>query len=542
MIRQPEMRMFADLPVAILDGFAGGGGASTGIEMGLGVSPDYAINHDADALAMHLANHPTTQHVKSNIRRVDYAKLLEGQRLGLAWFSPDCTFHSKAKGGAPFRDRKMARRARGLAWELVRLVKAIGRERIDVAMLENVEEWIDWCRIGADGRPDMRYRGENFRRWKREIEKLGGAVEYRELEAHKYGAGTSRKRLFVIVRFDGQPIVWPSPTVVPTTRARKAQYVSAADSIDFSLPVPSIFLTPAEAKAWGAAHCVAAPRRPLAENTLRRIARGMQRYVIGNKAEPFIVNVRHHGSDRVYSQHDPLRTIPASDREFALVVPTLIQTGYGEREGQAPRSLDILSPLGTIVGTGKHALVAAFLAKHNGGHEATGQPLFDPVHAITTVDQKALVTSHLVKFYGTSTGAPVSGAMPAITAGGQHIGEVRAFLCKYNGTAVDGISLFDPIDTIPTHDRFALVTVMIGGEPYFIADIGMRMLTPAELFRAQGFPKSYVISHGIDIETRARRTFTKRTQTRLVGNSVVPQLAAALVTANVPHLRKVQVA
>jgi DNA (cytosine-5)-methyltransferase 1 len=377
-------------------------------------------------------------------------------------------------------------------------------------------------------------------------------------------------------------------------------YRTAAECIDFDLPVPSIFMSPGEAKAWGKAHGVPAPRRPLADATLRRIARGVQRYVL-DSAEPFIVPITHRGDDRVHSIREPLRTITTSERgEFALVAPyiakhygdrigsgideplhtvmasgahhalvtpmlmlnsemredriysadepvrtltaanartwqlvapTLIQTSYGERKGQAPRTLDLFEPLGTIVGGGvKHSLVAAFLAKHNGGHEATGQHLTKPTDTIVCRENKALVSAHLMKLYGTCVdGQAVDTPMPTVTAYGNHIAAVYAFLAKYYGQGV-GQDAQLPLGTATTRDRFALVTVAIDGEEYAIVDIGMRMLTPRELFRAQGFPDDYVIDRG-KVEGRTRH-FSKATQTRLVGNSVPPHLAAAIIGAN----------
>jgi site-specific DNA-cytosine methylase len=408
----------------------------------------------------------------------------------------NCTYHSKARGGRPFRDRNRARRVRGLAWEMVRCVvelkKATGRPP-DMLFMENVEEFRDWCPLGKDGRPNATKKGQSFRRWVARLKNLGGVVEHRELVADEHGAPTRRKRLFVIVRFDGQPIVWPKPTHGP----KRQPYRTAAECIDFSLPVPSIFLTPREAKAWGKAHGVPAPKRPLASPTLRRVARGTWRFAINTK-NPFIIPVTHQGDARCHSVDEPLRTITCSERgEFALVAPTLINTRNGERHGrhgeQAPRVLDIQAPYPTVTAQGSqgalvaaflqkyHAptseggergqaiaepirtldtsnrfgLVAAFLAKHNGGHEATGQKLQRPVDTIVCRENKALVT---------------------------------AFLVKYFGTNVSGRPLDAPVDTLTTKERFGLVTVTIAGEEYAIVDIGMRMLTPRELFRCQGFP------------------------------------------------------
>jgi DNA (cytosine-5)-methyltransferase 1 len=575
MKRQPLVRLYED--ESILDGFAGGGGASTGIEMAIGRSPDVAINHDAEALAMHRRNHPDTRHIQTNIRSVNFAKALNGKPCGFAWFSPDCTYFSKARGKKPFRDIDRARRIRGLAWEAVRcaveLKKATGRPP-RIIFIENVEEFQYWCPLGKNGLPDEAKRGQNFRRWVSRLRNLGGNVQWRELRACDFGAPTTRKRLFIIIRFDGKQIVWPQPTHGPT---RKNPWRTAAECIDWSLPVPSIFLSPEEAKEWAKDKGIPAPRRPLAEATLRRIARGIQRYVI-ESPQPFIVRCAHGegkgnskrrgksshsifgplptqtasndfavvfpfltehanaSTQRNFSAQEPLRTICAAVKggHFALVAPTLIQTGYGERKDQSPRSLDLLKPLGTVVGGGvKHALVAAFLAKHNGGtHEATGQLIDRPMDTIVTSDQKAIVISHLMSMYGNSeVGTPLNAPVPTITAQSIKIAEVRSFLVKFYGTKKDGNALDVPLDTITTKERFGLVTVTVEGEEYILADIGMRMLTPRELFRAQGFPNNYSIDT-VKTESGESVQLSKKTQTRLVGNSVPPHVASAIIQAN----------
>jgi DNA (cytosine-5)-methyltransferase 1 len=567
--RAPLVRLYRD--EACADLFAGGGGASTGIEAILGRPPDVAINHDREALAMHRVNHPKTRHIRTDIREVDPRRALRGKKCGFAWFSPDCTFFSKAKGGQPFRDREKARRIRGLIGVALKWADQV---RPRLMFFENVEEIEDWCPLKKDGTPDWSKRGQSFRRWVARLRNMGYVVEWRVLKASDFGAPTSRKRLFIIARCDGRPIVWPTPTPVRTMRLPKRR--TAAECIDFSLPVPSIFLTPAQAKEWGRLHGCPSPKRPLAPATLRRVARGVMRYVI-ETADPFIIPINHAGDSRVHSVHDPLRTITCAERgefamvtpflakyhgehagrgdqrvlsldepvrtldtsnRFALVAPLLVNTRNGERHGrhgeQAPRVMDIQLPFGTVTATGSQgAMVAAFLAKHNAGNEATGQRLRTPLDTVTTRDSKALVTSHLVKLYGTcQDGQSVNEPMPTITAHGNHIGEVRAFLLKYYGTKADGCEVSLPLDTITTKERFGLVTVTIAGEEWVIVDIGMRMLTPRELFKCQGFPDSYVIEHGLCVETGKRLEFTKKAQTRMVGNSVPPHFTAALLEAN----------
>lgn len=486
----------------IIDNFAGGGGASRGIEWALGRSPDIAVNHDPEALAMHAANHPHTRHLCENVWDVDPVAVCAGRPVGLAWFSPDCTFHSKARGGKPFRDRNKARRRRGLAWVVIRWAAAV---RPRVIGLENVEEFAQWGPLLDDGKPCPERRGFTFRRWKARLENLGYRVETRELRACDYGAPTIRKRLFLIARCDGQPIVWPQPT----HGAGLMPYRTAADCIDWSIPCPSIFER----------------KRPLAEATLKRIARGVRKYVI-EAQEPFIVPLTHQGDSRVHGIREPMPTVTGAHRgEHALVVPTLIQTGYGERAGQAPRVPGLDKPLGTVVGSTKHALVAAFLAQHNGGfYEGAGRQAELPLSTIThRGTQQQVVTSNLVKLRGTNTGQPTDAPLATVSAGGQHHAEVRAFLMKYYGTEQDP-RLTDPMHTVPTKDRFGLV--LVHGEPYAIVDIGMRMLTPRELFRAQGFDDGYVI----DPEVNGKR-LTKTAQVRMCGNSVCPPIASALIAA-----------
>lgn len=505
-MRPPEIRLYDE---AIADLFAGGGGTSTGIESALGRSPDVAINHNAEALAMHAANHPNTRHLCESVHDVDPREALAGKQCGLMWLSPDCTYHSKARGGKPHRDRDRARRIRGLAWIAHRWAKTV---RPRVICVENVEELQQWGPLGPDNQPDPSRRGETFARWVNGLRKLGYVVEWRELRACDYGAPTSRKRLFIVARCDGMPIVWPVPT---HGRGRPKPYRTAAECIDWSIPCPSIFDR----------------KKPLAENTLRRIARGIRRFVIESPA-PFIVRFAHGEQDATgkrrgkgeHSLGEPLPTV-ATSNEFGLVAPTLIQTSYGEREGQAPRILDLHQPLGTVVAGGvKHSLVAAFLARHFGGHENDGAQMGLPMHTITTQDHHALVTSHLLKFQQNSVGQDVRQPIDTLMAGATRFAEVRAFLVKFYGATKDGQQLGLPMSTVTTKDRFGLVTVE--GFEYVIVDIGMRMLTPRELFNAQGFPPEYRIDVGGD-----GRRLTKTAQTRMCGNSVSPPMAAAVVRA-----------
>ncbi len=483
----------------IIDNFAGGGGASTGIEMALGRSPDIAINHDAEALCMHEANHPSTVHLCESVWDVDIAETVAGRHVQLAWFSPDCKHFSKAKGGKP-----VEKNIRGLAWIVL---KWAGIAKPHVIVLENVEEFQTWGPL-VDNQPCPRRKGMTFKRWVTQLRNLGYQVDWRELRACDYGAPTIRKRLFVIARRDGRKIVWPQPTHGPAGNMFLQPYRTAAECIDWSIPCPSIFER----------------KRPLADATLRRIARGIQRYVIDAK-EPFIVNMAHGGKLEPLDQ--PLSTIATEKGGCrALVIPTLIQTGYGERDGQLPRVPGLDKPLGTVVaGGGKAALVAAFLAGA-GGPAYSGKPrdINQPGHTQTTENHTALFTSHLLHLKGTcKDGYPVTQPMPTIQAEGTHIGEVRAFLIKYFGTDQDP-RLEEPLHTVTSKDRFGLV--MVHGEFYQIVDIGMRMLTPRELFRAQGFSDSYIINPQF-----GGKPLTKTSQVRMCGNSVSPPVAAAIIRA-----------
>lgn len=612
----------------IVDNFAGGGGASTGIEMAIGRSVDIAINHDENAVAMHTTNHPDTLHYCESVYEVRPKVATAGRPVALAWFSPDCRHFSKAKGAKP-----VEKAIRGLAWVVLRWGLDVEPR---VMKLENVEEFKTWGPLLAgEMRPDPDRAGETFEAFigmlttgipanhpalaecceflnisldsedaARLVKGLGYVVEYRELRACDYGAPTIRKRFFMVMRRDGKPIVWPEPThgdpKSPAVQAgRLAPWRTAAECIDWSIPAPSIF----------------GRKKPLAENTLKRIARGIQRFVI-DSASPFIVKCNHTTTKGKYdcfrgqALSEPLQTItkthgyalavphltkfrtgatglpvtepvptvtagtskrpggnghalgiveaaiaPFVGRQFGasvghradepsatitaggggksqLVTPTLIQMGYGERPGQEQRVLRLDNPLGTVTAGGnKFATVSAFLAKHYGGnYTGPGVSMDEPAHSVTTVDHHAVVASHLVKLRGTCRdGQPTSEPMPTVTAGGLHVGEVKttlavdeydehraqqtlAFLREYCGEDCDGL-------------------VTIDGITYRIVDIGMRMLQPHELYRAQGFPEWYII----DQDYRGKK-YAKDKQVARCGNAVPPPFAEALVRANLPEL------
>ncbi|EFH6309652.1 DNA cytosine methyltransferase [Escherichia coli] len=647
----------------IVDNFAGGGGASTGIELAIGRSVDIAINHDPNAVAMHTTNHPDTLHYCESVYSVRPKVATAGRRVGLAWYSPDCRHFSKAKGAKP-----VEKAIRGLAWIVIRWALDVGPR---VMMLENVEEFKTWGPLlAAEMRPDPERVGETFRAFvgmlttgipanhpalaecceflnisldsedaARLVNGLGYTVEYRELRACDFGAPTIRKRFFMVMRCDGKPIVWPEAThgdpKSPAVMSGKlAPWRTAAECIDWSIPAPSIF----------------GRKKPLAENTLRRIARGIQRFVI-DSASPFIVKCNHTTTRGKYdcfrgqALDDPLQTItkthgyaiavphltkfrtgatgqpvtepvptvtagtsrrpggnghalgiveaaitpfmagnggsayqakprpldkpahtilkesracvvaPVIARQFGasighradvpnatitaggggksqLVTPTLIQMGYGERPGQEPRVLQLGNPLGTVTAGGnKFATVSAFLAKHYGGnYTGPGVGLNEPAHSVTTVDHHAVVASHLVKLRGTCRdGQCTDEPMPTITAGGQHVGEVKTTLAveDYDEERAQQVLAF--LQEYCGEDCTGLVE--IAGVTYRIVDIGMRMLQPHELYRAQGFPEWYII----DQDYRGVK-YAKDKQVARCGNAVPPPFAEALVRANLPEM------
>jgi DNA (cytosine-5)-methyltransferase 1 len=485
----------------IVDLFAGGGGASSGIEKALGRSPDIAINHDPHAIQMHERNHPATTHYCQDVfhREVHPRDLARGQRVGLLWFSPDCRHFSRAKGSAP-----VSATVRGLCWVGLRWAK---HARPRVAVMENVPEFQTFGPLLPDGRPNPARAGEYYRAFLRQWRHHGYVVESRVIVCADLGAPTTRKRLFIVARRDGEPIVWPVAT--HGRHGAPRPWRAAAECIDWSIPCPSIFER----------------KRPLAPATCRRIARGIVRYVLNG--EPFLVQVAHgdhvaRPGDRCTSLGAPIGAVTKTNNH-ALVTPTLVQTGYGEREGQAPRCLDINAPLGTAPAGGqKHALVAAFLAKHNGG--TTGQAMTEPVHTIAGNINKAVVAAHLSVFRQNSSGQALGEPMRTLTSGGGRgaasMAVVAAFLIQYYSTGTQDQVLDEPLATIVTRARHGLVTVTIDGVDYAIVDIGMRMLEPAELARAQGFDPEYVL------------TGNKSQQIARIGNSVCPPVAQAVVGAN----------
>ncbi|QDH70885.1 DNA cytosine methyltransferase [Marilutibacter alkalisoli] len=568
--RQIEFNLPRTQPVSqlrpgeiIVDLFAGGGGASEALRQALGRDPDIAINHDEWAIGMHAANHPMTRHYQEDIWHADPVAEVAGRPVGWLHASPDCTHFSQAKGGQP-----RSRSTRSLSWVVVKWAGKLSKDgrAPRVISLENVEQILKWGPLVAkrdkttgrvlrlDGTvaapgervpvdqqyliPDPRHAGRTWRHFVAALQGLGYTVEWRRLRACDYGAGTSRTRLFLAARRDGEPIRWPEPSHGPD---HTHPYVTAADCIDWSIPCPSIFTR----------------KKPLAEATCRRIAKGIQRFVLDAET-PFICNLTH--GVRLESADEPMRTITGANRgEKALVMPTLVQTGYGERAGQQPRAMDIEAPLGTIVGGGcKHAVAAAHLVKFRG--DSHGTPATDPVPTITSGAGAArpagaahalgICTAFLEQAAGGPNSNPsrnrgadepvstisTSGSQQRlVTADLQQLNpeheagalRVAAFLMRYHSTGGQWADLDKPLTSVTTRDRLALVTVWLRGTPYVIVDIGLRMLTPPELYRAQGFPADYIIDRTAD-----GRPITKTAQVRMVGNSVSPPPLCAIARAN----------
>lgn len=543
----------------LVDNFAGGGGASTGIELATGYSVDIAINHDPEAIRMHKANHPNTKHYCENVWAVDPVKACKGHPVALAWFSPDCKHFSKAKGGKP-KDKNI----RGLAWVACRWA---GLVRPRVIMLENVEEFKTWGPLGRRHHPIKSKQGETFRKFVQQLTDLGYEVEFRELVAADYGAPTMRKRFFMIARCDGKPIVWPEPTHAPADSDEvKAgllkPYVGAYTQLDFSLPCPSIFDTSEEIKEKYGIRAV----RPLAPKTMERIARGLKKFVLDNP-EPFIVPIgygeRKGQAPRVHDIEKPLPTIVGSGKHYlceptlapymgtnttnhpggnckdpihtittgnqhCLISPTLIQyhseTAQGEVRGQT-----IEDPIMTVDGSNRYGLVTSFIQKYYGGnYQGNGSDIKEPLHTITTLERNAMCAVNLIQMNNHCDGRDVKEPIPTITAGDGHFGEVRAFLIKYYGQGT-GQDIKAPLDTVTAQDRFGLVT--INGVDYQIVDIGLRMLEPRELYGCQGFPEDYIIDHDY-----TGKTYPRSEQVRRCGNAVCPPIPAALLRANLPEL------
>ena len=539
----------------IVDNFAGGGGASTGIELATGYSVDIAINHDPEAIRMHKTNHPNTKHYCEDVWQVDPVEACKGYPVGLAWFSPDCKHFSKAKGGKP-KDKFI----RGLAWVACRWA---GLVRPRVIMLENVEEFKTWGPLNRRKHPIKSKQGKTFEKFVQQLTELGYEVQFRELIAADYGAPTMRKRFFLIARCDGNPIVWPKPTHRPADseavrNGSLKPYVGAYTQINFNRPCPSIFDTSEQIKKKYGIRAV----RPLAPKTMARIARGLKKFVLENP-EPFIIQCNHGGKRRpnnikepmptITGKHgygiveptlapymgtnttnhpggsckDPIHTITTGNQQ-CVISPLLIQyhseTVQGEVRGQT-----IADPVMTVDSSNRYGLVTSFLHKYyDGGYKGAGENINNPLPTITAWDHNSVVTANLIQMNNHCDGKDIRQPLPTITAGDGHFGEVRAFLTKYYGAGT-GQSVKDPLDTITAQDRFGLV--VIAGTEYQIVDIGLRMLEPSELYGCQGFPEDYIIDHDY-----TGKRYPRSEQVRRCGNAVCPPIPAALVKSNLPEL------
>lgn len=603
----------------VIDLFAGGGGASTGIEQAIGRHVDIAINHDPDAIGMHEANHPQTRHYRADVWEICPRQATGGQAVGLLHASPDCTHHSQALGGQP-----RSREIRSLAWVVHRWG---GIAKPDVITLENVEQMLQWSpliakrcpdtgrvitldkikdasgkttyRVAEPGErvprhnqflvPDKKRLGHNWNHFTQGLRDMGYQVQWRVICNADLGCHSTRTRLYLVARRDGLPIVWPEKTHAKKPVGQLKPHKPAADCIDWSIPGTSIF----------------GRKKDLAEATMRRIQHGMQKYVLGSK-EPFIVEGAAraftpvtHTRDISYGVQDPMRTITtAKGGETALMSAHLVQVGYGERQGQEPRAMDIESAIGTVVaGSVKHAvasaylvqaghgegkgttkrrshgtnditgpigtvtasgggqsLATAFMVQANGGFNATpARDLRTGMSTVTTSgSQQQLAVAHLTTLRRNSTGNAVTEPVPTVCAAGEHHALVRyelgkddeagalqcaAFLMRYHASGGQWTDLREPATTITTHDRLALVTVWLKGEPWVIVDITLRMLVPRELYNAQDFPPDYVIDR-----TAAGKPLTKTAQVRMAGNSVSPLPMRLIVAANYSEagqLRKV---
>lgn len=573
-----------------VDNFAGGGGASTGIELATGYSVDIAINHDPEAIRMHKANHPNTKHYCENVWAVDPVKACGGHPVALAWFSPDCKHFSKAKGGKP-KDKNI----RGLAWVACRWA---GLVRPNVIMLENVEEFKTWGPLNRRHHPIKSKQGKTFEKFVQQLTDLGYDVEFRELVAADYGAPTMRKRFFMIARCDGKPIVWPEPTHAPADSEEVKSgilkpYVGAYTQIDFSKPCPSIFDTSEKIKEKYGIRAV----RPLAPKTMERIARGMKKFVLDNP-EPFIIQCNHAGERKPQDIKEPMPTITGK-HGFGVIEPILApvidKTYGGNYQGSGS---NVSEPIDTITTVDHNRLVEAILTPYMGTNTTNhpGGNCKNPIHTITTGNQQCLISPTLIQYHSETTrkgvrgqtikapiltvdgsnryglvqsflkqitdekekkiptakdslktdsddllqtscliqmnnhcdGKNIKDPIPTITAGDGHFGEVRAFLVKYYGQGT-GQSVKDPLDTVTSRDRFGLVTIK--GVDYQIVDIGLRMLEPRELYGCQGFPDDYIIDHDY-----TGKTYPRSEQVRRCGNAVCPPIPAALVKANLPEM------
>lgn len=515
----------------IIDCFAGGGGASVGIEMALGRQVDIAINHDPDAILTHKTNHSNTMHLTEDIFKVDLQKYVKGHHVSLMWASPDCTSHSKAKGGKP-RERGQ----RILPFAVYKHAKVI---KPDVIIMENVEEIQQWGPLDDSGYPIPERKGEDYKRFIAAMESLGYVYECRELVAADFGASTTRKRWYAVFRRDGKEIVWPEPT-------------HSKGGINGLKPWEPIYKY---LDLWDLGQSIFGRKKPLAENTMNRIARGLEKFVFNNP-EPFIVQVNHGGNNfRGQNIHEPIPTI-TQKHGFGIVSPVI--TPYMMRNNTGAPGSDVKDPMLTITTGGHHGIISPLLIQYHSEttkNEVRGQQVTNPIQTIDTSNRYGLVMSFMTKFYKTGTGHSMTEPIHTITTSPGHFGTVSVltvdwkelqaagvdeetaqkctwvsqFIMKYYGVGT-GQSLKEPLHTIVTKGRFALITVL--GNEYVILDIFLRMLKPEELKLGQGFPKDYIIDHDYN-----GNRYPVSKQVARIGNSVVPIMAQKLVEANCGYLK-----
>lgn len=572
----------------IVDNFAGGGGASTGIELAAGRPVAIAINHDPDAILLHKTNHPYTEHLQASVWDVNPVEVCRGRPVGLAWFSPDCKHFSKAKGKA-LRDRKI----RGLAWIVLRWA---GTVRPRVIMVENVEEFQTWGPV-RKGKPVKKHAGKTFQKWKQQLLDLGYVIEHRELIAADYGAPTTRKRFVLVARCDGKPIVWPERTHAPRgseeVKSGKCKpWRSAAEIIDWSLPSYSIFASKQEIKEKYGVNAV----RPLADNTLRRVIRGVDKFTI-KSGKPFIVECNHGGEGYARSAVEPVNTITGKYTggvtEPVMIPYTFSNTGgsVGSDTGQpvhtirtaggqvlsaanliqyhteqtenvrasglsAPiqtvdaanrygltcanlveyygngNPIDASDPLHTVTARDREGVVSAHIQKFFGG--VIGQDATEPMPTVTAVDHNALCAAHVVKFKGQELGQHPGNTLNTITAQGLEYAECRAVLAKVEpgrnlGCWPEIRSLLNQYCGYDLQED-EVILLILRGAAYYIADITLRMLTPRELYNAMGFPPDYIIERDY-----LGNEYRKSKQVARCGNAVCPPLAEAMVRVNLPE-------
>lgn len=572
----------------IVDNFAGGGGASTGIELATGRPVTIAINHDPAAILMHKTNHPYTEHLQASVWDVDPVEVCAGRPVGLAWFSPDCKHFSKAKGAA-----LVDRNIRGLAWIVLRWA---GKVRPRVIILENVEEFQTWGPV-RKGKPVKKKAGQAFQKWLKQLRDLGYAVEFRELVAADFGAPTSRKRFVLIARCDGRPIVWPerthAPADSPEVKSGKCKpWRSAAEIIDWSLPCPSVFATKAEIQERYGIKAV----RPLADNTMRRVIRGVDKFTI-KSGKPYIIDCNHSGDGHIYDADNPYKTITAkhtggvcepvlspcilqnkfdnAPHDIARPLTTITSVGahelcgaqliqYHTEQTESVRANNVESPLPTVDASNRYGLTTAHLVEYF----STGRPIDvrEPMHTVTSHDREALTSVHISKYFSGVDGADVNSPLPTVTAI-DHNSVCSAHIAEFKGQDI-GQDIGKPLRTITAsagefaevrtkvvqyapgvdlgywpqirallnqHCGYSLaenevLLLNLGGVWYFISNIGLRMLTARELYAAMGFPPDYIIDRDY-----MGNDYPKTQQVARCGNAVCPPMATAVVMANLPE-------